>query len=127
MSEFMQLLSTKSMIRYLPAKITAGLARSSERMLRRSPWPPARMSARTCFTAYGLLAAGPSEETGRRVLRGHVPGECVEDRKVVAQVTGDQEMLAHVLTPLGAHAVGNRRVLQEVLRAIGALRGRVHQ
>jgi hypothetical protein len=39
----------KSMIRYLPPNGTAGLARTEERIDRRSPSPPARMTAMTGF------------------------------------------------------------------------------
>src|SRR3954470_11141829 len=45
MSELTQLLSVKSMMRYLPANGTAGFARSKDRTLSRSPWPPARIVA----------------------------------------------------------------------------------
>src|SRR4051794_8731743 len=45
-----QLDSVKSMIRYLPANGTAGLARSAERMESLSPSPPASTTARTRFT-----------------------------------------------------------------------------
>src|SRR6266536_2954874 len=45
--EFTQLLRAKSMIRYLPANGTAGLARFCDRRLKRSPCPPARMTANT--------------------------------------------------------------------------------
>ncbi len=44
--EFTQFESVKSMIRYLPAKGTAGLARFSVSTPRREPSPPARMTAR---------------------------------------------------------------------------------
>ena len=47
MSELTQLLSVKSMIRYLPANGTAGLARTPDRIDRRSPSPPARTIAVT--------------------------------------------------------------------------------
>src|SRR5437016_5496420 len=49
--EFTQLLRAKSMIRYLPANGTAGLARFCERRLNRSPWPPARITASTLLMA----------------------------------------------------------------------------
>src|SRR5689334_12778861 len=45
MPELTQLESGKSMIRNLPAKGTEGLARFSERTLRRAPSPPARIMA----------------------------------------------------------------------------------
>src|SRR5678815_4045075 len=44
--EFAQLESVKSMMRYLPAKGTAGLARLWVRTPSREPSPPARMTAR---------------------------------------------------------------------------------
>src|SRR5262252_2586748 len=44
--EFTQFDSVKSMMRYLPAKGTAGLARFSVSTPRREPSPPARMTAR---------------------------------------------------------------------------------
>src|SRR2546429_9979620 len=56
--EFTQLLRAKSMIRYLPANGTAGLARFSERRLNRSPWPPARITASTLLIALLILSAG---------------------------------------------------------------------
>src|ERR1700686_2252341 len=45
--ELMKLLRTKSMIRYLPPKGTAGLARSRVRGKRRVPLPPARTMPNT--------------------------------------------------------------------------------
>ena len=50
MSELTQFDSVKSMIRYLPPNGTAGLARSCDRIERRSPSPPARMTAIVRFT-----------------------------------------------------------------------------
>src|SRR3954468_21748227 len=57
MSEFTQLESVKSMIRYLPPNGTAGFARSCERIERRWPSPPARIPALLRFTR-SLLARG---------------------------------------------------------------------
>src|SRR3954454_24437954 len=54
-SELTQFDSVKSMIRYLPPKGTAGLARTDERIGRRSPSPPARMTAIVRFTGSSLL------------------------------------------------------------------------
>src|SRR4051794_14731151 len=65
MSELTQLLSVKSMIRYLPANGTAGLARTPERIERRSPSPPARTIAVTCFTARCYNAAHRAREHDR--------------------------------------------------------------
>ena len=45
MPEFTQFESVKSMMRYLPPKGTAGLARRSDSRHRRLPIPPARMKA----------------------------------------------------------------------------------
>src|SRR4029079_9158056 len=56
MSEFTQFDSVKSMIRYLPPKGTAGLARTEERIERRSPSPPARITAIVRFTVVLLNA-----------------------------------------------------------------------
>ncbi len=47
--ELMQLLRVKSMIRYLPPKGTAGLARSAVSGWRRSPRPPDRIMVRRFF------------------------------------------------------------------------------
>ena len=62
MPEFTQLDSVKSMIRYLPPNGTAGFARTDDRMDRRSPSPPARITAITGLTkrrhsAYGRPVA----------------------------------------------------------------------
>src|SRR3954452_24583527 len=57
MSELTQLDSVKSMIRYLPPKGTAGFARSWERIERRSPSPPARITAIVRFTPRMLARA----------------------------------------------------------------------
>src|SRR6267143_4218926 len=47
MPELTQFERVKSMMRYLPANGTAGLARCAESTLSLSPWPPARMIATT--------------------------------------------------------------------------------
>src|SRR5438105_15663682 len=47
MPELTQFDSVKSMMRYFPAKGTAGLARWADSTLSRSPCPPARMTAAT--------------------------------------------------------------------------------
>src|SRR4051812_3829012 len=57
-SELTQFESVKSMIRYLPPNGTAGLARTWERIERRSPSPPARMTAIVRFTG-SMLAREP--------------------------------------------------------------------
>src|SRR2546421_294623 len=57
MPELTQLLRVKSMMRYLPANGTAGLARFCERRLNRSPWPPARIIASTLLIAQLILSA----------------------------------------------------------------------
>ena len=57
-SELTQFESVKSMIRYLPPKGTAGLARTPERIDRRSPSPPARITAIVRFI--GPILAVPS-------------------------------------------------------------------
>src|SRR3954465_8352134 len=58
MSELLQFESVKAMILYFPAKGTAGLARTWERIERRSPSPPARMTAIVRFTG-SMLAREP--------------------------------------------------------------------
>src|SRR5574341_959484 len=84
-SEFTKLLSTKSMMRYLPPNGTAGLVRKSVSGANRSPRPPAMIMARMrgwemrtmpessdeggaadCERSVALLCA----VTGRRVNRG---------------------------------------------------------
>ncbi len=55
--ELTQFDSVKSMIRYLPPNGTAGLARTDDRIERRSPSPPARMTAMTGFTTRASLRA----------------------------------------------------------------------
>ena len=60
MPEFTQLQSVKSMIRYLPPNGTAGLARTEDRIERRSPSPPARITAMTGFTRSILRRVGVS-------------------------------------------------------------------
>src|SRR3989475_7713351 len=52
--ELMQLLRAKSMIRYLPPKRTAGLARSAVSGWRRSPRPPDRIMVRRLIMAERL-------------------------------------------------------------------------
>src|ERR1700693_1676567 len=77
MAELTQLESVKSMIRYLPAKGTAGLARLSVNTPNREPSPPARMTARvfTDFLAHGG-AQGPRAFVEGHVLSGRSgPGE----------------------------------------------------
>src|SRR3972149_3407349 len=55
MPELTQLERTKSIIRYRPAKGTAGLALSAERIESLSPAPPARTIAKTrCITHKNL-------------------------------------------------------------------------
>src|SRR2546426_367515 len=59
MSEFTQLLSVKSMIRYFPPNGTAGFALSRERTESRSPSPPAMIIARTLRGAIGCPSSLP--------------------------------------------------------------------
>src|SRR5208282_4314866 len=56
MLELRQLLSVKSIIRYLPPKGTAGFARCMVRGCRRSPFPPARIIASTSFISLSFLS-----------------------------------------------------------------------
>src|SRR3954470_11139728 len=60
MSEVTQLESVKSMIRYLPPNGTAGFARSCERIERRPPSPPPRITAIVRFTRSMLARASGS-------------------------------------------------------------------
>src|SRR6266496_290151 len=66
--ELTQLESVKSMMRYFPAKGTAGLARFWERRLKRSPWPPARMIASTLLIAQPILSAWLEVQRGAALL-----------------------------------------------------------
>src|SRR5918994_1237184 len=58
MSELTQFDRVKSMIRYLPPKGTAGLARFWDRIESRSPSPPARITAIVVFTPGALPSWG---------------------------------------------------------------------
>ena len=58
-SELTQLHSVKSMIRYLPPNGTAGLARTPERIDRRSPSPPARITAIVRFIGLSFACRVP--------------------------------------------------------------------
>src|SRR5262252_7403222 len=69
--ELTQFESVKSMMRYLPAKGTAGFARFSVRTPSREPSPPARMTARALTRpALGAAARGHRIRVDRRVLPG---------------------------------------------------------
>src|SRR3990170_3957504 len=69
-SELTQLERAKSMIRYLPPKGTAGFARRLDRIDRRPPSPPARITARTRFMAAMLARrAGAAERAVRPTPR----------------------------------------------------------
>ena len=68
MPELTQFERVKSMMRYLPAKGTAGLARCAESTHSRSPWPPARMTA-TTLTPTSSSPGGPVLVPGRRCSR----------------------------------------------------------
>src|SRR5215472_11785054 len=110
--ELTQLESVKSMIRYLPAKGTAGFALLSVRTPRREPSPPARMTARVFMRRLhrqrGPLAAmfgsGPFVE--QRVLaRGALPG----------RVPGHPSL--HELSPCARISVHPSRADQSVLES----------
>src|ERR1700690_2975373 len=79
MSEFTQLESAKSMIRYLPPKGTAGLARIDERMESRSPSPPASITARVRFIG---RPRGPSPAVDRVPSMLSPPGPLDEEARV---------------------------------------------
>ena len=70
MPELTQFDSVKSMIRYLPPNGTAGLARTEDRIDRRSPSPPARMTAIVRFTGRHASERGRS---GRDASTGGLP------------------------------------------------------
>src|SRR5271157_6331375 len=72
--ELTQLERVKSIIRYFPAKGTAGLARLTVRTLRRAPSPPAMMTARVFI---GYLAQGVLEIPHQELMNGkqeHIAG-----------------------------------------------------
>src|SRR5512144_2584888 len=77
--ELTQFDSVKSMMRYFPAKGTAGFARFSVSTPRREPSPPARMTARALMRrSLAARARGRGLLVERRVLpRGPRPGEVV--------------------------------------------------
>ena len=94
--ELTQLESVKSMMRYLPPKGTAGLARTPDRSERRSPSPPARTTAnvrltRRCYT---------DAEALRGAARHGVPDVSMvpggSDPRVVPGHTGHPEHRSHV-------------------------------
>src|SRR5215813_2908800 len=67
--ELTQLDSVKSMIRYLPANGTAGLARFSVSTPRREPSPPARMTARALMELrLSARARGPGPFVERGIF-----------------------------------------------------------
>src|SRR3954452_18703927 len=82
MSELTQLYSVKSMIRYLPPKGTAGFARSWERIERRSPSPPARITAIVRFTR-PMLARAPGSGPHRPSARPQLQEEARVDEVAV--------------------------------------------
>src|SRR5580765_5506381 len=72
--ELMQLLRTKSMMRYGPPKYTAGLARSLVSGYRRSPAPPARTMTRLSSSnddMLGLSSCAAQRVLVRRRIRRH--------------------------------------------------------
>src|SRR4030042_5257180 len=120
-AELMQLRRAKSMMRYLPPNTTAGLARSSARMLRRSPRPPARIRASTRLMHSPRFSAPSRGLQGRAGLRVHVTAsEGGVHLQMIAQITGDEEVGAHVFAAGGAHAVGFLGVPHQVEDALGA-------
>src|SRR5450756_938902 len=74
-SELTALESGKSMMRYLPPKGTAGLARFSPRMLRRLPAPPARIRVNT------LIQPPRSQVVVEVVLCAHTPPDDEDVRR----------------------------------------------
>ena len=65
--ELTQFDSVKSMMRYLPANGTAGLARCADRTLSRSPWPPARITDTTSLVGRQRAHRLPRLAGGARV------------------------------------------------------------
>src|SRR6187399_891792 len=129
MSELTQLLSVKSMIRYLPANGTAGLARTPERMDSRSPSPPARTSARTRFTTRSYTAApaarhrgmrsGPGARVERRIAAHDLPVE-MRTRGVAGLAhVADELPLAHSLAAADHVARQQVRVERVDVAAVG--------
>src|SRR3954470_20887684 len=80
MPELTQFDSVKSMIRYLPPNGTAGLARTDDRIERRSPSPPARIRAIVRFTRVPPPPGAPS------------PGTCLGDRSTGSGTTRDGDL-----------------------------------
>src|SRR5881392_3179239 len=81
-NELTQFESVKSMIRYLPPKGTAGFARTPERIERRSPSPPARITAIVRFTPR-MLARAPGSRPHRRSARAALQEEARVDEVAV--------------------------------------------
>src|SRR6266542_2436864 len=102
--ELTQLESVKSMIRYFPAKGTAGLARFSVRTPRREPSPPARITARA-LTGRGLSG-------GARRLRPLVRGGILLRRPRPGEIAGHSVPLE--LSPSGGLSVHPERALERV-------------
>src|SRR5687767_15225741 len=131
MSELTQFDSEKSMIRYFPPKGTAGLARTEERIDRRSPSPPARISAIVRFTRGPSCigsAAGGDRSTGsrrdqltddQRIVSADRPAgssarqEQARVDEVAAQLDGPVEVRAR--RPSGVALVGDDLALVHVL------------
>src|SRR6266540_1972376 len=73
MPELMKLLRTKSMIRYLPPKGTAGLARSLVSGWRRVPFPPASTipSTRSCISLRPIFSIRAVVRKEKKGVLGH--------------------------------------------------------
>src|SRR5579862_772287 len=99
MCELMKLLSTKSMIRYLLPKGTAGLLRSFVSGCRRSPRPPARISPRIRDRAATLGLR--QRRGGLDVLRD------VREAEVLSFLGGEKLFLVPRQGPAVAHALGH--------------------
>src|SRR5690349_10854626 len=78
--EFVKLLMTKSMMRYLPPKGTAGLARSSVSGQSRRPSPPARIIVSTFFMR-AILAQSTARMNAPRGLGPEDLEPIVEDSR----------------------------------------------
>src|SRR3990172_5118641 len=106
MPELTQLLRTKSMMRYLPPKGTAGFARMLERMESRSPSPPARLEVRVP----GHQARGVGDDDDPGAIARPVPGVVADehDDAVAGGADGRPGVVDDVDAPVEVAAVAQR-------------------
>src|SRR5712691_6272611 len=112
--ELTQLESVKSMIRYLPAKGTAGLARLSVKTPRREPSPPARITARVFMT--GRRQRDPDSEAA-------LPDGALVEKRVVSRGALPGEVFRHPapleLPPCAGIRVHPRRATERISKRLG--------